>query len=91
MGLIGEIVSALIAILKGFFGMDKPATEGVKNEKPETPVDCRSDDDLLDELGVHRIDGGAAGADGVCNCSSGQAVSSSGKQSVAGESAGRNE
>ena len=45
--MIGEIISAIIAILKGLFGATKPEQFEVKHEKDVT---AKSDDALLDEL-----------------------------------------
>ena len=49
---IGALISAIVAILKGVFGTDKPMETEVKHEKPNVPVGDRSDDDMLADLGI---------------------------------------
>lgn len=66
-----DIILAIWAVIQKIFGMKAPATTGVTNVQPEKPVDTRSDDELLDELGVHRADTGTASADGVHDSSRG--------------------
>jgi len=54
MNWIGAIVQAFIAVLKGFFGADKPQkTTVVKPEKDvEVSSDDKSDEDRLRDLGL---------------------------------------
>lgn len=49
---IGALISAIVAILKGIFGTDKPMETEVKHEKPDVPVGDRTDDDMLADLGI---------------------------------------
>lgn len=54
MGWIGIAVDVLLRVFKAIFGMDKPATTGVTNAKPDKPLPgpAGGDDTLLRELGV---------------------------------------
>jgi hypothetical protein len=89
MAWVGIIVDVLLKVLKSLFGMDKPATEEVINEKPKTPVDNRGDDELLSELGMSNDR--PENTNGYGDCVSGEAVSGDGKQDVEGSGSGRKE
>ena len=60
MAWIGVIVDAVLRVLKAIFGMDKPATTGVTNAKPDKPLDNdpAGDTALLRDLGVQRPEPG---------------------------------
>lgn len=53
MGWVSVIVSALISILKGIFGMDKPQKTTVFHPEPQVEVtDGKSDAERLKDLGL---------------------------------------
>jgi hypothetical protein len=53
MAWIGVVISGLLTLLKGLFGIDHPVETEVKNEKPETLVDGGlSDADRRKQLGL---------------------------------------
>ena len=72
--IIGAVVSAILTILKGLFGMDTPATTEVSDAPPVLPPPDA--DRVLADLGLHtRADSGNP----VCNCDTGAADTPPGK------------
>lgn len=53
MGWVSVVISAIIAILKGIFGMDKPRKETLEHPLPDLEVtDGKTDKDRLKDLGL---------------------------------------
>lgn len=47
------LLTAILALLKGLFGMDKPEETKVEHPKPDMKVgDGKTDKDRLDDLGL---------------------------------------
>ena len=86
MSWVGVVVAAVLAIIKGLFGIDKPATTEVKHEKPEKPVGVPAAVDVYRELGL-RVDGRAASEDGLYVRPCGKAGGSDGEQDGKGQGA----
>lgn len=86
MGWVTVAIEALIAIIKGFFGMDHPERFEVKNEKPSIPVGP-APSVLVDELRALR---GTTGKDELHSSAPREASTDSGKQDGAGDAVGRN-
>jgi len=46
------IIAALLAVLKGIFGLDRPQETTVDHPEPDLELEGKDDADLLDDLGL---------------------------------------
>ena len=66
MAWIGIVVEAVLGVLKAIFGTSRIQENEVINAKPDKPLlSALTRDELLNDLGMHRVDPGATGEDGV--------------------------
>lgn len=50
--LVQIIVGALLSLMKGIFGIDRPQETTVDHPEPDIDIEGKDDEDLLDDLGL---------------------------------------